>query len=188
MYKLKQKDKKIKKIPSEKRLLITLAIVSIFLVGSALMVRRYRSKSADVLPAKPTETINYGPTSPVEQKESDDHKDALVKDQNTQTQNPTTTTSGKIAVVPTITNASASTVNAYIMGIFEETGTCTATFTRDGVTKTKTSSGFGNVSYTQCAPIKLEQGFLSSGTWQLVVSYSSPKSEGFSTTKQVVSP
>lgn len=69
------------------------------------------------------------------------------------------------------------------MGVFEEGGTCTATFVKDGETRSKTSVGFQNSSYTQCAPIDLEPGFLTKGTWSVVVSYASPKAEGASISK-----
>ena len=167
-------------------LIIAGIIVSGVLIagGSALYINR-RNNKVDPPANTPKETINFAPTSPVEQKETDDHKDELVKDQPATTP-PAGTSNGKKAVTPTITNADSQSINSYVMGIFEEDGTCTATFTRNGTTRTKTSAGFGNVSYTQCAPMDLESGFLSAGTWQVVVSYSSAKAEGASAAKEIV--
>lgn len=151
--------------------------------GSSVFYFNRKDNQVKTTTESPKETINYAPTSPVEQKETDDRKDEIVKEQTSQSNS---SSSGKKTVVPTITNADSQSVNSYVMGIFEEDGTCTATFSKNDETKTKTSVGFGNVSYTQCAPMDLENGFLSAGTWKLIVSYSSAKAQGASDSREVV--
>ena len=179
MYKLKQKDS----IKLNKKLLIVLVLVVFMLtVGVFFVYSNRNDKFTNTPNDKSIETINYNKASPVEKKETEDRKDSIVKEQaNT----PPTTTSGKITVKPTITNASQTTLNAYIAGIFEENGSCIATFIKGSSTLTKSSVGFQNVSNTQCAPINIEPGFLSNGTWIVLVKYISDKSEGVSNSQQI---
>lgn len=179
VYKLKQKDT----IKLNKKLLAVLIFfVFMLAAGGVFVYTKSNDKSTNTPQDKSTETINYNQASPVEKKETEDHKDSLVKEQaNT----PPTATSDKNTVKPTITNANQTTVNAYISGIFEENGSCTATFTKGSSTLTKSSVGFQNVSYAQCAPINIDPGFLSNGSWIVSVKYSSEKSEGISDSQQI---
>ncbi len=80
-----------------------------------------------------------------------------------------------------ITAQSSSSVNAYVSGVIEDGGACTATFTKDGSNFSNSSASIANVSYTQCAPIRPDTNKLSSGTWKVTVSYKSETAEGVST-------
>lgn len=131
--------------------------------------------------------INYSPPTQEEQQSSDD-----IKDKDTPVSNPSnpSTSSGgnssnKKSVTPTITSANLGGVSGYVTGVFEEGGTCTATFKKGSTTKTRTSTGFQNASYTQCAPIDIPSGFLSSGTWTLTLKYSSDTAAGTSAAQEL---
>ncbi|MCA9344957.1 hypothetical protein KC946_03910, partial [Candidatus Saccharibacteria bacterium] len=91
----------------------------------------------------------------------------------------------KKAVEPIISNSSDRLVTAYVAGVFEDGGKCEAIFTNGSVEKTKQSVGFQNVSYTQCAPLNLEPGFLTTGTWTLQVKYTSNTSSGISDKQEI---
>lgn len=160
-------------------LVLVLAIVCIFIY--TIIHKRVKKTN----PQSPAETINYTPASPVEKKESEDNKDKIVKEQSQNNQN--NTSGQKKSVIPTIVNADTNSVSAFVNTIFEEGGTCTATFTKGSVTKSKSSDGFQNVSYTQCAPIDIS-GLLTSGTWSLTITYSSTTSVGSSASRQVTIP
>lgn len=149
------------------------------LVGGGLYLRNRPVKKDVDSPRVPT--INYAPATPEEKQQVNDTKDKIVADQKNAANTPKTSDNKKI-VAPIITNTSGL-ISAYVTGVFEEGGTCTATFVKDGETRSKTSAGFQNASYTQCAPIDLESGFLSKGTWSVVVSYASPTAEGASVSK-----
>lgn len=126
------------------------------------------------------ETINYQPPTDEEKQQAEDNK-KTIEDQQAAIDKNTPPANQKRQVTPTITSANQSTVNAYVSGVFEEGGTCTATFTSGSTSFTKTSSGFGNASYTQCEPIRLTSGdFSKGGTWSVKVSYSSSTAEGSS--------
>ncbi len=74
-------------------------------------------------------------------------------------------------------------VRAYINGIVESDGTCTFTFTKDAKTITKTSASLTNPNYTNCETVSVPTSeFASKGTWQLKISYQSPKSQGSAST------
>lgn len=163
--------------PSKKNLLIGgLALVVIASAAVIFFVKHRTTKPAVSTERSPT--INYGPATETEKKEVDANKDRIVKENQTTNTTPTAG-SGNKSVTPIITNTSRS-INAYVTGIFEDGGTCTATFTKDGTSLSKSSVGFQNVSYTQCAPIDETPGFLSSGKWSVTVTYTSPTAEGTS--------
>lgn len=128
--------------------------------------------------------INYSPPTEEEQKSSDDIKDTPSPTPSTPSQSGSST-SNKKSVKPIITNANPGSVSGYVTGIFEEGGTCTAVFTKSGTTKTRTSTGFENSSYTQCAPISIPSDFLSNGTWTLTLKYSSSEAAGSSASQKL---
>jgi hypothetical protein len=119
--------------------------------------------------------VNLNPPTETEKAETEAHKDQLVKDE--QARNSQTPSSTKKQVTIVITEASATSVRAYANDVFEDGGVCTATVTKAGSSVTKSSSGFENVSYTQCAPINWDTP-LSKGAWTLVVTYKSAAAEG----------
>lgn len=128
--------------------------------------------------------VNLKPATESEKKETEAHKDELAKNSGN-TSNPSSTDSRK-AVTPVITRAAQDVVNAYVSGIFEEGGRCTATFTQDSRSFSKTSKGVQNASYTQCEPIFLSKtDFPSTGTWSVVVKYESATALGASQAAQL---
>ena len=166
-----------------KRLLVTLAILMVFAGGSgAVWVAKNRANT-DSSPEARKPTINYTPGTATEKKETEDNKDRIVNEQQ-QTPASSSDTGNKKTVTPIITSSTGS-VRGSVNGIFEEGGTCTATFKKSDTTLTRTSAGFQNVSYTQCAPIAINDGFLSPGTWSVTLSYSSATAEGTSQSQTV---
>jgi hypothetical protein len=171
-------SRKMKSKKNEKYLIIfSILIVAALLFFLGLFFYKNNSrkqKTTEILP-----TINYEPATDEEKKQAEDTKNKIVKQQEAQQDKPTSPSAQKTSVKPTITSTTGS-VNAYVNGIFEEGGVCTATFTKNESVLSKTSAGFQNASYTQCAPMNLESGFLSSGRWSVTVRYSSDTSEGTS--------
>lgn len=120
------------------------------------------------------ETISLDPPSESDKQETEQHK----QDLGNQAQNPPV---GSNAVTPVITSASVNGVYAYVPGIFEEGGTCTANFSSGNQKFSRASQGFQNVQNTGCAPINLSRSdFPSAGTWNVTVTYTSPKATGTS--------
>lgn len=166
-----------RKFTNKHYLVLVLGIVAILIIaGVALNLRSGNNQtvtkpSADGLP------VNLSPPTKQEKAETEAHKENL-----TQPSQPAPSENKKKQVTPIITNASKREINAYVPGVFEEGGICTATLTKGDKTVTKTSKGFGNVSYTSCEPINIEN-LLDAGTWSAIVSYSSNAAEGKSVIK-----
>lgn len=169
----------------KKGLIIAAVIAGALVIAGGSYALFFNDNSSDTPPVSEVGKTSFEPATPVERQEAEDNKDRIVEEQNNaQNNSQNGSTSSKKVVKPTITNTSGN-INAYVSGIFEEGGTCTATFVKGSTTKTKTSSGFENVSYTQCAPMDLESGYLSSGSWTVTVKYSSDKAEGTSDPQKV---
>ena len=100
------------------------------------------------------------------------------EEKNSAQDNPAAQTGTKKKVSPIITSADKQSVYAYVPDIIEDGGTCTATFSYGQDKVTASSQAFSNVSYTSCKRIALDSPLTISGTWSVVVSYSSATAEG----------
>lgn len=177
--------KKHKLTTNKKRALLLAGALILVVGGYFLYQNNHRSKVAEPA-ATPINPINYGP--PTEQEKAD--SEARKKAQQEAAENPkpsSTTGDGKTAVTPVITSGSTSLqVSAYVPGVIEDGGTCTATFTKTGQTVSKTSAGVANVSDTNCPIMIFDRSqFPNSGEWQLTVAYSSGSASGTSAAKTV---
>lgn len=114
-----------------------------------------------------------------EKQENEDNKQDIVK-RNEQTNNSTDSSQKKSANL-VVTSKDSNGVRAYINGIFEEGGTCTATATLGGATRTASAVGFQNVSYTQCAPLDWNTP-LTAGTWNISIAYNSATAQANTST------
>jgi len=179
VYNRKQKNKK-SSAQTKPALALIVVILFVGLIGGGLYLRNRHAKRITGSPRVPT--INYTPATLTEKQENNDAKDKIVDQQkNNPTSSPSTNPSNdsKKSVTPTITNTNGS-INALVSGVFEEGGVCTANFTKGSSTLSKTSVGFQNASYTQCAPMDIGSGFLSPGVWNVTVSYVSATAAGTS--------
>lgn len=159
---------------SKIKIVIIAAALLIAVGGSAYMlIRHNRSK---IVPTTAS-GAKLAPATKEEKLDSSNNKDRIVQDQ----QNSQTKPDGKKSVTVIITSASSNTVNAYVIGVFEDGGTCTAKFTQGSTVVARTSTGFSNASYTQCAPIT--PNLPNNNQWSMVVSYSSPTASGNSQTQ-----
>lgn len=166
---------KFKKTSSGKKLRIGILLVVIaLLVGIYMYATRKNSDNSSETDTSVSDGINMAPPTDAEKAATEQHKADLEKQQNN---TAPASTSGKTQVTPIITSASDNEVRAYVPGIVEEGGTCTATATQGSLTRTGTSVGIDNVSNTQCPPISIN---IESGSWSVIVSYGSNKAEGTS--------
>jgi hypothetical protein len=143
-------------------------VAILLIVGIGVFAYTHYSKKKPIPTTADGQTVNLEPATPTERSETDTHKENIANDSKQNTSGEPSTSASLV-----ITSASMSGVRAYINGVFEENGVCTATATQGQTTYLKTSSGFQNVSYTQCAPIDWNTP-LTTGTWQINVSYKSP--------------
>jgi hypothetical protein len=180
MYSYKNKNAKEKK---SKRI-AALVLVALLVIGSGTyLVLKNHSKNTKNTPitAQSEGKVNLSPPTQSDINDVNRHKEEIVQ-QDEAIKNNTQT--GKIKTVPLIiTSSDAETrnrVTAYVTGVFEDGGTCNATATNGPQSISATSTGFENVSYTQCAPLEWSQT-LSSGNWSISVSYKSSTAEGTQT-------
>jgi ABC-type Na+ efflux pump permease subunit len=164
------------------KILVICAVLLLVAGGTAFALVRHDSSEQP----KPVATgdkpeINYRPPTKEEQAAGDQAKQAIVDKEKQQSANQNS--SGLTKVTPVISYASADTVTAYVPGVFEEGGICTATFTQGGTIITRTSSGFENASYTQCAPISPE--LPNTNAWSVSVNYKSATAEGSSKATEI---
>jgi hypothetical protein len=156
---------------------IILACVAVIIAAALVFAWHHHHKTPALTPASSGSAsqnsgsnINYGPPTDTEKQETAAHKQQL-------SQTPSSTpSSGQKQVTPIITSASSTEVRAYVTGVFEDGGTCTATVTNGAQKHTFTSTGVANSNYTQCAPIELTS--ISGSGWSVVVSYSSSAASG----------
>jgi len=77
-------------------------------------------------------------------------------------------------------------VRAFVSGIIEGNGTCTATFTKGSLTVTRSSKAFIDATTSQCEPIVIPVSeFQQKGIWNLVMTYVSPDAKGSSESMEV---
>jgi hypothetical protein len=108
----------------------------------------------------------------------------------TPTATPTTIPgSTKHAVTPFVTladwDASAHEldVSALVPNLVESGGTCTATVSKGGVTRTASAPAAAVSTYVGCNPMTIPGSALSAGTWSVRVTYSSRTAAGTSAAK-----
>jgi hypothetical protein len=125
--------------------------------------------TSQLSPTSSGSSVNLNPPTAAQSADGQSHKDAIVQ-KDEQLKDGSNLNSQATVV---ITEATNTEVRGYISGVLEDNGTCTATATKQGrQTATATSTGFMNVSYTQCAPISWGTT-LASGQWTITVSYKS---------------
>lgn len=171
------------RLPKRKRPLIKPLVVGLLLVLIGLLAywlwQEYRSSQSTGVQQLNENGVNLNPPTEQELEETEEFKESIGNN----AQQPTTE-SGKKLVTPFITFADGHEINAYVDGVYEDGGTCTATLTKDSQTKTFQSTGFRNVSYTNCTPIIISPA-LEAGDWKIFVNYSSFTAEGKSDEKVI---
>lgn len=140
------------------------------------------------------EGIDYGPPTEQEVENSQNAKKDAVEENTTSQENQTgennsnngesgnSTTTKQVSVAISFADVIDGNVEvrAFIVGVIEGTGTCTATLTHTATQPvTKSSQAFVDASTSQCQPIMIPvSSFDQDGEWTLVVTYKSPTSSG----------
>ena len=107
---------------------------------------------------------------------------------NTPSDQPSTSTKRSVEVGVAYASADDGVVEirAFTPSVIESTGTCTAILTQGSQKVTRTSKAFVDFSTSQCEPITIPVAdFPHRGTWTLVVTYDSDKSNGTSAPQEI---
>jgi len=160
--------KRLRKLSRRPLLLTVVLVLLLALIGFGLA----RDNKNDQSPA----TSDGAPSPPTseEKQAAEQRKDEIVEEQK---QPNSSQSSGIKNVTVVITSVTSTDVRGYTSGVFEDGGTCSATATKGSQTFAQTSSGFANVSYTQCTPINWSNP-LSKGSWLVNLSYRSTTAQG----------
>lgn len=185
MYKSIKKHKK----SASKPLLVILSVFLLVIIGTAIIYvsrNNHASKKDEINTSTSVdaiEQVNHNPPTPQEIKETRDHKDSLGNMQNNDTG------SQKKQVTPTIVSAGVYEgtfeVSAYVDGIVEDGGTCTAILTKDSIKKEVSVRSEKDVSKTLCPTIVFSNGEISAGSWSVRVTYDSSIATGSSSVQVV---
>ncbi|WP_448626991.1 hypothetical protein [Geodermatophilus sp. URMC 64] len=108
------------------------------------------------------------------------------------TDEPRTVPDGQADVTVTFAGwddaTSSVEVDAFVGSLIEDGGSCTLTLTRGTDNRTASSAATADASTTICAPLRVSDAQLTSGTWQAVVAYSSATARGTSAPVRVTVP
>ena len=100
------------------------------------------------------------------------------------TDEPPATAGGSVDVVVTHADWDDSggmlEVAGFVSGVVEDGGTCRLTATSDRRTTTTETLGAADATTTSCGTLTIPRADLSPGTWDLVLSYESPRASGAS--------
>lgn len=126
-----------------------------------------------------TETDSSETYTPPTKQEVIDSQDAKKNNAEQETQTPQKTVSVAIAFADFDEMENAIDVRAFTPDVIEADAMCTASFTQNAQTVTKSSKSFIDSTSSQCEPILVPLSeFPMGGIWQLIVSYSSNNHKG----------
>lgn len=171
---------KIKKPP--KWLIFTaLGILVLAVAGGAYYWLQVRTKP-QVLPSDPT--VNLAPPTQEDAQRVEDNKQKIVQQQEQEGNRESTPTGTKQTVKPTIIYAGQYGGSVEVgaeVAVFEDGGTCTATFTSGSSTLTRSVQGVRNVNRVTCPTITVNTAeFNPKGSWSVTVTYDSTSTAGTS--------
>jgi ABC-type lipoprotein release transport system permease subunit len=172
--------------------IILVTVIAIITVGTLVAFASHSNSTKNQKKKQQTASsssphINYSPPTKEDSARVDQNKQAIVDKQ----QAPTNPNATEIkTVVPTITYADEYQgqveVGAYVSGIFENSGTCTATFTLGSKSLTQQTIGVTGASSVNCPAMTLPvTSFEPKGVWSVTVTYTSPTAKGISKANQV---
>lgn len=174
--------------------LLVLLLIAITIIA-AFWFKDNRDQVRDVVAPQTTsfepdpaiqEKIDYSPPTEQDKKESDAVKEQTA---NEDSSTPPRSSDGRKVAYPTITGAYVESgeisVFGFVGGTIENMGVCTYTFTNGSVSKEQTTEGIADATTTRCKPLIIPSDYLGTGTWSLVLKYSSNGYTGNSSTQEI---
>jgi hypothetical protein len=176
------KNKRIKK----QLVLLSALVVLIGISAYLLLSKPKHNEQVTATNTTSSPTINMKPATEQEKQAAEDHKNQLLNDAG----NTATSSGQKKTVTPVISyiglNGQQIEIDSFVGGVREDGADCTATLTsQDGQeVVTEKSVSFKDATTTSCTPIYIARSkLLKTGTWSVVVSYSSATAQGKSEPK-----
>lgn len=177
----------------QKKYVFSLAILLLIVVGLLIFLysnSQSNSSTDQNPPVQQTEPINLAPPTEEDVKRVEANKEKNVSRDEAEKNQPNPEPGTKKAVKPTITYAGlyggVVEVGGYVDGVFEDGGTCTATFSQGSISFSKTVTSVKNINSLDCPVMSANKNeFDQAGKWSVIVSYSSSSSEGKSDPKEI---
>lgn len=180
------------RVQKKKKKLTTLVLIGlvVLIICGVLIFILMRRDSPDMSSTGivSQDGINFDPPTEEDKEAVEQNKEELSQGQ---TPAPTTPApDGRTSRTPVITYAQQYAANVettgYVPGVFEDGGTCKATFSKGSLRIVKESAGFADVNRTSCTPISVPVAeFSEKGKWTVILSYESSSSTGISTSVEV---
>jgi hypothetical protein len=181
MLKIKKENKKLKYY-----VVAFLFAVALLSTGLIIFMRQRAQTSGTEI----SDGVNLNPPTDKDQERVEENKQRIIDDQSSKNDGQQSTE--KKSVTPTITylgqndGSGSVEIGASVGGVFEDGGTCTATFSKDNSSFSKSVAAIKNVKDMSCPMISASRSeFGSIGLWSVIVSYKSPTYSGVSTVRTV---
>ena len=168
---------------SKKSLLIVLATTLVVAGGAFALLKTTPDKP--VTATTGSDGINYGPATSAEKKEAEQNKKQVEQRVAIQNQAPGNNNSKQRTVQPVIVDANQYNevieVSAYVPGVVESGGTCTATLQSGDSRIIRAVPGVADATTTRCPIFSIKRSELpTGGSWKATVSYTSVAAAGTS--------
>lgn len=181
-------------VDRKKYLVISILVLSLAVIGSgAVLIYRHGQKPVGLQKTSTGYEVNLSPPTEEEKKETQQKKQQVAEDQAKEPDSSNTppVSSDKATKTPFIVfvgqEGQTIELTGYVPGIFEEGGTCTATFMKASLRVTRQSKAFKDYNYTSCTPISIDRSaFQEAGDWQVTLSYESTSTTGVSKASTIV--
>ena len=165
--------------------MLAVVVMALLATGIYFLSNRPSNKNAAQEDSS-SETINMDPPTEEEKAAADQQKDKNINRDETDKNTPPPTKNAQLYITDASQYDDTIEVRAYVSNVYEDNGTCKATFTQGGNSVSESSTAFKDATTTQCGTINIPRSkFPSSGQWQLVVHYSSSQSSGKTEPQQV---
>lgn len=153
--------------------LVVLAILILLvsgLIGGLYYLARDKSETSD---------ISLAPATQQEKADVEKNKEEIVQQEDERKDGSTSISNNSSSgITVTVTSITAEGVYAFVSGVLEDGGTCTAYYSKGSESFQRKSNGFMNVSNTQCEPIQTNRSdFSSNGVWNVTVTYDGSASQ-----------
>ncbi len=171
---------RIREKRNSKTPLIIAIVAALLLIGGAVALAYTQKWGPFAAQDQVIDGVNYGPPTDEEVENSQDAKKDIIDEEDTENEQTGDLKQVNIGVSHSDVIDDNLEVRAFVSGVVEGTGTCTATLSKTGSqTVSKSGSAFVNASTSQCRPILIPLSeFDQTGDWILVVSYKSSTSTG----------
>ena len=175
-----------------KKTVVSVSIITIVAVVAAYVYFRINDPTTtdNSYPVDQSDGINFNPPTDEEKQRADENKQRIQEREDAINEAQRADNGEKQNVTPAFSYigkyGTQIEVGSYVPGIYEEGGTCTAKFSRNAETFSRSVQAVKNVSSVDCPVIAVPvSSFPSMGIWSVTVSYNSTNASGESETRTV---